>query len=263
LAKEVDLEQVARGTPGFSGADLANLLNEAALLAARFGKTEISAHELNEAADKVLMGLERSLALTLEELRQLAYHEAGHAVLGAILPNADPVHKVNIIPRGRAMGVTQQLPERDRYLYPREYMLDRMTVIMGGRAAEDLALNIITSGAADDLQQATRLARRMVMNWGMSDQIGHVAWVSEGQGYTNEDFGSGREYSDYTARELDQEVRRLVEEAYLRAKDLLGRHRMGLDSVVEVLLEKEQLYGTELAEILNRHLPTPISSDRL
>lgn len=252
LAAGVDLEAVARGTPGFSGADLANLLNEAALLAARAEKKEIGLEELNEASDKVVMGLERSLALTAEELRVLAYHEAGHAVLGAVLPYADPIHKVNIIPRGRAMGVTQQIPERDRYLYPRDYMIDRMTVIMGGRAAEEIAIGSITSGAADDLKQATRLARRMVMDWGMSDRVGHVAWSAE-NGYADE--YAVREFSDYTARELDQEIRRMVEECYSRARDLLNTHREGLDHVVEVLLEKEQIYGAELEGILQKYPP--------
>jgi cell division protease FtsH len=161
LAQDLELERVARGTPGFSGADLENILNEAALIAARKKKDAIESEDIEEARDKVLLGLEReSLALTEEECRTLAYHEGGHAIVAAVLPNADPIHKVTIVPRGRAMGVTQQLPERDRYLYPREYMPDRLAVMMGGRASEELVFNTMTSGAENDLKEATRLARK-------------------------------------------------------------------------------------------------------
>ena len=172
LAQDVDLAKIARGTPGFSGADLENMLNEAALLAARKGKDAIEHEDVDQARDKVLMGLEReSLALTEEEVRMLAYHEAGHAVVAAALPNADPIHKVTIVPRGQALGVTQQLPERDRFIYPREYMLDRLAVMMGGRASEKLYLDTMTSGAENDLKQATRLARKMVVDWGRKEKI--------------------------------------------------------------------------------------------
>ena len=176
LADQVELGRIARGTPGFSGADLENLLNEAALLAARDGKERIEQEDVEEARDKVLMGLERSnLALTDKECELLAYHEAGHAIAAAVLPYADPIHKVTIVPRGRAMGVTQQLPKGDRYIYPREYMLDRLAVMMGGRAAENLVLGTVTSGAENDLKEATQLARKMVLDWGMSEGLRHIA----------------------------------------------------------------------------------------
>jgi cell division protease FtsH len=250
LAADVDFEQIARSTPGFSGADLANLLNEAALLAIRHGKNEISSQEISEASDKILMGLERNLVLTEEETRLLAYHEAGHAVVAAILPHADPIHKVTIIPRGRAMGVTQQMPERDRYLFHRDYMLDRMAVMMGGRAAEELALNIMTSGAADDLKQATYLARKMVLEWGMSERLGHIALGTTTQTFLGEETSSSREYSEATAQLADREISQLLEEAFQRAKEILTEHRPGLDRVVKALLEKEQIFGSELVVLL-------------
>jgi len=250
FAADVDFEQVARSTPGFSGADLANLLNEAALLAARRMKDKIGNQEISDSSDKVLMGLERSLVLTEEERRLLAYHEAGHAVVAAVLPNADPIHKVTIIPRGRAMGVTQQMPERDRYLFHRDYMLDRMAVMMGGRAAEELALSIVTSGAADDLKQATYLARKMVLEWGMSDRLGHIALGGSTQTFLGEEMGTNRDYSEATAQTADREISDLLEEAFSRAKDILNEHRSGLDRVVEALLEKEQIFGAELMALL-------------
>lgn len=163
VSSSVDLQKVARGTPGFSGADLANLLNEAALLAARKNKTQIELDDVEDARDKVMMGLERNMSLTDSEIRLVAYHEAGHAVVGAVLPLTDPVHKVTIVPRGRALGVTQQFPEREQYLYPRDYILDRMAIMMGGRVAEEIALNTMTGGASNDLKQATHLARKMIL----------------------------------------------------------------------------------------------------
>ncbi|MEJ2554775.1 MAG: ATP-dependent zinc metalloprotease FtsH [Anaerolineae bacterium] len=251
FADDVDFEQVARSTPGFSGADLANLLNEAALLAARRMKEEIGNQEISDSSDKVLMGLERSLVLTEEERRLLAYHEAGHAVVAAILPNADPIHKVTIIPRGRAMGVTQQMPERDRYLFHRDYMLDRMAVMMGGRAAEELALSVVTSGAADDLKQATNLARKMVLEWGMSERLGHIALGGSTQTFLGEEMSANREYSESTAQAADAEISELLEDAFSRAKEILSEHRPGLDRVVEALLEKEQIFGVELLALLD------------
>ena len=251
LAGEVDMEKVARGTPGFSGADLANLLNEAALLAVRQGKDQIDNWDISEAADKVIMGLERNLALTEEDSRMLAYHEAGHAVVGAVLPHADPVHKVTIIPRGRAMGVTQQLPERDRYLFRKEYMLDRMAVMMGGRAAEELAMHTMTSGAADDLKRATQLARKMLLEWGMSERLGRVVLADDNQEvFLGDEIVRGRNFSEVTAREIDEEVRHVLDEAYTRAMQTLLEHRPGLERVVAGLLEKEQLSGEELLGLL-------------
>lgn len=252
LAEDVDLQNIARGTPGFSGADLENILNEAALLAARKGKDVIELEDLDGARDKVLMGLERhSLVMTDEERRLLAYHEAGHAVVAAVVPNADPIHKVTIVPRGQAMGVTQQLPRRDRYLYPREYMVDRLAVIMGGRAAEELVMDTSTSGAENDLKQAAQLARKMVLDWGMSERLKHIALGTEREEvFLGEEIAQRREFSEDTAREIDQEIKDLLNEVYELAKQILSDHREGLDRVVEALLDKEEIPGKKVIELL-------------
>ena len=243
---------VARGTPGFAGADLENLLNEAALLAARKGKDAVENADIEEARDTILMGLAREgVVLTDDECRMLAYHEGGHAVLAAVLPNADPVHKVTIIPRGRAMGVTQQLPARDKYVYSREYMLDRMAVMLGGRAAEELVLSTSTSGAESDLKEVTRLARKMVLDWGMSERLGHLALGGRREHiFLGEEIGQPREYSETTAREVDEEVRRIVEQAYRRAVDTLKEHRAGLDRVAAALLEHEEILGQQVVDLV-------------
>jgi cell division protease FtsH len=252
LSPEVDLEQVARGTPGFSGADLSNLLNESALLTIRHKKPEISNLEISDTSDKIMMGLERELILTESEKHLLACHEAGHATVAAVLPNTDPIHKVTIIPRGRAMGVTQQVPERDRYLFDREYMLDRLAVLMGGRAAEELICDAVTSGAADDLKQATRFARKMVFELGMSEEVGHRSLQSEQSvSSLGDDWNVNREYSELTAQKADREISEILESAYQRAKEILIENREGLDRVIEALLEKEQVFGLELIAILN------------
>jgi len=252
MAEDVDLEQTARGTPGFSGADLENLLNESALLAARKDKDAVEQEDIEEARDKVMMGLEReSVALTDEECELLAYHEGGHAVLAAVLPHADPIHKVTIVPRGRAMGVTQQLPERERYLYRRDYILDRLAVMMGGRASEELVLDTHTSGAEDDLKQATQLARRMVVSWGMSDKLGQLAFGDrQEQVFLGEEIAQRREYSEHTAREIDEETRAILAKAHDHAVSTLEEHRDALDRLAEALLEKEELSGQEVLEIV-------------
>jgi cell division protease FtsH len=253
LSPEVNLERIARGSPGFSGADLKNLLNEAALLAARRGKNQIEQDDIEEARDKIILGLEReNMALTQDEMELLAYHEGGHAVVAAVVPNAEPIHKVTIVPRGRAMGVTQQLPERDKYLYSRDYMLDRLAVMMGGRAAEDLVLHTATSGAANDLQQATQLARKMVLDWGMSEKLGHVALgTGREHVFLGEELTNRREYSESTAREVDEEVRRIVEEAYDRARQILAENRPSLDKLASALLEHEEISGDEVLKVLD------------
>ncbi|RPI31815.1 MAG: ATP-dependent metallopeptidase FtsH/Yme1/Tma family protein [Chloroflexota bacterium] len=252
FSSDVDLETIAHGTPGFSGADLSNLLNESALLAIRRNKLEISSQEINDAADKIVMGLERELILTESEKRLLACHEAGHATVAAFLPNTDPIHKVNIIPRGRAMGVTQQVPDRDRYIFNREYILDRLAVLMAGRAAEELVFDAVTSGAADDLKQATRFARKMVLELGMSEELGHISLRSEQEAnFLDDDWNINRDYSELTAQKADQEISQILESAYVRAKEILEQHREGLDRVIEALLEKEQILGPELIAILN------------
>ncbi|MGZ3514901.1 MAG: ATP-dependent zinc metalloprotease FtsH [Thermodesulfobacteriota bacterium] len=252
LAPDLNLEEVARGTPGFSGADLENLLNEAAILAARKNKQVIEPEDIDQATDKILMGLEReNLFVTDEERKLLAYHEGGHAVVAAVLPNADPVHKVTIVPRGRAMGVTQQLPEREKYIYPREYMLDRLAVMMGGRAAEEEVMGTATSGAEDDLKQATRLARKMVVEWGMSERLGEMA-VGEGHDtvFLGHDLAQRREYSESTARDIDEEVKKILRESYERAADVLRKYRGGLDRLAESLLEKEEVSGKDVLKLV-------------
>jgi len=252
LGDDVDLERIARGTPGFSGADLENILNEAALIAAGKSKREINREDIEDARDKVIMGLEReTLALTDEECRLLAYHEGGHAVVAAVLPYADPIHKVTIVPRGRAMGVTQQLPERDRYVYSQEYMLDRLAVMMGGRAAEQLVLNTSTSGAENDLKQATRLARKMVLDWGMSERLGHIALGgAKEQVFLGEELTQRREYSESTASEVDEEITAILDEAYTRARNTLQKNRKGLDHLADELIEKEEIPGERVMEII-------------
>ena len=252
LARSVDLEEVARGTPGFSGADLENLLNEAAILAARKNKKKIGPKDVDEATDKILMGLEReNLAITDEERRILAYHEAGHSVVAVVLPNTDPIHKVTIVPRGMAMGVTQQLPEKEKYIYPKEYMLDRLAVMMGGRAAEEVVQGTATSGAAEDLKQATRLARKMVLEWGMSETLGQMAL---GDGHENvflgHEIAQRREYSEATAREVDVEIKKILKQAYDQAVKVLKNHRSGLDRVAQDLIEKEEITGKRVIELV-------------
>ncbi len=253
LAKDVDLQRLAKATPGLSGADLANLLNEAALAAARNDREAIENSDIEEARDRILMGRERTgLVLTDEEIDLLAYHEAGHAVVAAALPHADPIHKVTIVPRGRAMGVTQQLPEKERYIYEREYMLDRLAVMIGGRAAEQLVFDTSTSGAENDLKQATQLARRMVLDWGMSEKLGPMAAGGQRrQVFLGEEIAHQKNYSEATAREVDEEVKAIVDGAYARAKETIESHRDILDRVAELLKEHEEIEGAEVTELLS------------
>ncbi len=257
LAADVDLEGIARGTPGFSGADLENLLNEAALLAARKGKDKIQMEDIEDARDKVMLGLERgNLGLSKEEYKLLAYHEGGHAIVAVFTPNAEPLHKVTIVPRGHAMGVTQQLPEREKYIYPREYILDRLAVMMGGRVAEELVMGTATSGAENDLKQATQLARKMVLDWGMSEKFRQTAYGGpHEQVFLGEEIAQRREYSETTAYEIDQEVKKILNEAYEHAQKILTEHREGLDQLVNMLLEHEEVSGQEVQQLLktNHH----------
>lgn len=254
LADDVDLGEIARGTPGFSGADLRNLLNEAALLAGRRGKMMINHGDIDEARDKVLMGMEReNMVLTQEDLRLIAYHEGGHAVLAAVLPNADPIHKVTIVPRGQAMGVTQQLPEQEKFIYPKEYLLDRLAVMMGGRAAEQLVFNTATSGAENDLKEATRLARKMILDWGMGERLSHIAFGGQNeQVFLGEDLMHHRDYSEATAREVDKEIDTVMDQAYTRAADTLQSCRHELDAVAEALLAHEEVDGSTILELVGK-----------
>ncbi|MEW6752320.1 MAG: ATP-dependent zinc metalloprotease FtsH [Candidatus Latescibacterota bacterium] len=252
LAADVDLEALARGMPGSSGADLGNVLNEAAMIAARQDKQRVERADVDEARDKVLLGLEReSLVMTERECRMVAYHEAGHAVLAAVLENTDPLYKVSIVPRGLGLGVTQQVPERDIYVYPKPYLEDRLAVMMGGRAAEELVLGTPTSGAENDLREATRMARKMVVDWGMSERLGPMTRSSDrDEVFLGEDLVQRREFSEWTAREVDQEVRAILEGAYTRACTVLREHRAALDRLAAALLEHEELQGEEVLEIL-------------
>ena len=237
-----------------SGADLENILNEAALLAAREGKEKIEQEDIEKAQDKVLIGLEReNLGLSDRDRRMLAYHEGGHSVAASLLPNADPIHKATIVPRGRAMGVTQQLPEKEKYIYPREYLMDRLAVMLGGRAAEGLVLHTMTSGAENDLKQATILARKMILDWGMSEKLGNMAWSGPRQNvFLGEEIAQRREYSEATAREIDEEIKKIVTEAYEKALEVLKENREGLDRVADALIEKEEITGEEIHRLLNR-----------
>src|SRR5207237_1296284 len=226
LAPDVDLELVARGTPGMSGADLANLVNEAALAAVRRGVTAIHMEDFEAARDRVLMGQRReSTVLSEKEKEHTAYHEGGHAVLAYVLPYADPVHKVTILPTGMALGATQQLPVEERHTYWREYIEDSLTVMMGGRCAEKVVLNSLSTGAANDLQRATEMARKMVREFGMSERIGPMAWGSEGAVFLGEDLMHTRDYSDVTSRVIDEEVERILREQEARATKLLEEHK--------------------------------------
>ena len=253
LADDVDLESLARATPGMSGADLENILNEAALYAARQDKDEIEATDIAAARDKVLLGREREgVTLTEDDRRTISYHEAGHAVLAATLKHADPLEKVSIVPRGQSMGVTHQLPEREKYVYEREYLLDRLAVVMGGRAAETLVLGTQTSGAAGDFQEATKLARRMVREFGMSERLGPVSFKRhEGQVFLGEELAQRSEASEQTEREIDEEVHRILTEAMDRARDTLEPRREALDRIADELREDEELDGTRVSEILS------------
>ncbi len=252
LAPDVDLSKIARGTPGFSGADLANLANEAALLAARAGREQVTMEDFEEAKDKVLMGAARkSLVLSDEEKRRIACHESGHALVSRFLPGTDPIHKVTIIPRGRALGITQQLPVDDRHIYPREYLENQLAILMGGRVAEQIVYGEISTGAGNDLERATELARKMVCEWGMSDKLGPVTFGKvEEEIFLGRELGVKRSYSEKYAQLIDSEIQRFVQEAEQRARNILEEHREDLDRLIQALLERETLTGEEIDEIL-------------
>jgi cell division protease FtsH len=248
----VDLKVLARGTPGFSGADLANMVNEAALLAARRGKERVDMHDFEEAKDRVLMGPERkSMFISDEEKRTTAYHEAGHALVGHLLPGMDPLHKVTIIPRGRALGLTQHLPIEDRHTYSRAYIINLITMMMGGRAAEELILKDITNGAGNDIKNATHLARRMVCEWGMSETIGPISFGENDEVFLGRDILKERNFSEEIAAVIDKEVRRIVDGAHERAKNLLTENSEKLAKLANKLIELEVIEGSQLDRILN------------
>jgi cell division protease FtsH len=253
LSKDVDLAVVARGTPGFSGADLSNLVNEAALRAARLDKKVVDMGDFEEAKDKVIMGAERrSMIISDAEKKITAFHEAGHTLVAKLLPGSDPVHKVTIIPRGLALGLTQQLPIDDRHTYAKEYLLNNLSIMMGGRAAEEIVFKQITTGAGNDIERATELARKMVCEWGMSERMGPLAFgKKEEQIFLGREIAQHRDYSELTAQAIDAEVNRLVMENYQRAKDLLQRHIDKLYLLAEGLLERESLDAPEIDAIVN------------
>src|SRR5438874_5861873 len=261
MAPDVDLRLVARGTPGMSGADLANLVNEAALYAVRRGEHEIHEKDFDDARDRVLMGQRReSMALSEEEKEVIAYHEGGHAVLAYVMEHADPVHKVTILPTGMALGVTQQLPLEERHIYQRPYIDDSLVVRLGGRIAEELVYGTISTGANNDLVGCTELARKMVREWGMSSRVGPMAWGSQGMVFLGEDLMHTRDYSDETARVIDEEVEHILREQEERARETLSRNRAGLDAVARALLEQETVDGAEVGRLVDEAAgrPTPL-----
>jgi cell division protease FtsH len=254
LAPDIDFEAVARATPGFSGADLANLINEAAIVAVRAERDVIFARDIDEARDRVLLGRrDASNALLPDEKHSVAVHESGHALVAYYSEHADPVAKVTILPAGRALGVTEQLPVDERHLYPESYLLDSLAVRLGGRASENLVIGEASTGAANDLSAATQLAVKMVTEWGLSPVLGPIGYASEGPGYlSGPQLGQERPYAEGTQQVIDQEVSRLLTEAEERARRLLSEHRTALDAVVAALIEKETISGGELAEIVDR-----------
>ena len=258
LDPDVDLDTLARGTPGFSGADLENLVNEAALQAAKLNATKVDMHDFEYAKDKVLMGRERrSLILSDEEKRITAYHEGGHALAARLLPGSDPVHKVTIIPRGRALGLTMQLPEEDRHGYSRNYLRNNLVVLLGGRVAEEIVFDDITTGASNDIERVTRMARKMVCEWGMSDAIGTLSIGETGEEvFIGREWVQNKNYSEETARLVDAEVKRIVEEAHARCLKLLEDNRATLDRIAQALLERETISGEEL-DLLMEDKPLP------
>jgi cell division protease FtsH len=251
IGNDVDVDAVARATPGFSGADLANLVNEAAIFAVRGGRERISENDFSEARDRILLGRrEASNALLPEEKRSVAVHEAGHAIVAALSKNADPVAKVTILPAGRALGVTEQLPENERRIYPESYLRDSLAIRLGGRAAEQLAIGEISSGAANDLAGATQLAIRMIREFGMSPRLGPIGYSDDGPQYLGPQQISSRGYAEETQRIIDSEVERLLKEADERAAELLRSRRTALDEVVDLLLERETIDGEDVMAIV-------------
>ncbi len=251
IGDDVELITVAKGTPGMSGADLSNLVNEAALFAVRRDAKEVHMEDFESARDRMLMGQRReSMALSDEEKEIVAYHEGGHAVCAAVLPHADPLHKVTILPSGMALGVTQQLPE-ERHLYRQDYIEDSLVVRLGGRISEELVFGVISTGANNDLMGATELSRKMVREWGMSERIGPMAWGGQGQVFLGEDLMHSREYSDETARVIDEETERILRKQEDRCRDTLRHYRPGLDAVARALLEHETIDGAEVKRLVD------------
>ncbi|MFQ5354343.1 MAG: ATP-dependent zinc metalloprotease FtsH, partial [Thermodesulfobacteriota bacterium] len=252
LSEDVALDIIARGTPGFSGADLSNLVNEAALLAARRGKDVLEMTEFDDAKDKLLMGSERrSMIISDDEKKDTAYHEAGHTLVAMLIPGTDPIHKVSIIPRGMALGLTQQLPIDERHTYSRDYLINKIAVLMGGRAAEELVLKHMTTGAGNDIERASEIARKMVCEWGMSEKVGPLTLgKKEEHIFLGKEISQSRNFSEDTANIIDHEVKKLISEHYERAKDILTANSESLHNLAEALLERETLDRVEIEKIV-------------
>jgi len=259
IAPDVRADILARGTPGFSGADLANLVNEAALFAARFNKRLVDMDDFERAKDKVIMGTERrSMVMPEHERRNTAYHESGHAVVARLLPKTDPVHKVTIIPRGRALGVTMQLPQEDRYSMDREHILQNIAVLFGGRIAEEIFMNQMTTGASNDFERATELARRMVTQWGMSDTLGPMIYgENEGEVFLGRSITTHKNVSETTMQKVDAEIRRIVDEQYKLARRLIEENRDKVEAMAKALLDWETIDSDQIGDIMEGRPPRP------
>ena len=259
LAPDVDPKVIARGTPGFSGADLANLVNEAALFAARTSKRLVDMIDFERAKDKIIMGAERrSLVMPEEERKNTAYHESGHAIVAKLMPKTDPVHKVTIIPRGRALGVTMQLPEQDRYSMDRNHMLNMIAVLFGGRIAEELFMNQMTTGASNDFERATQLARDMVTRYGMSDALGPMVYgENEGEVFLGRSITTQKNVSEATMQKVDMEIRKIIDQQYTVARKLLEDNRDKVEAMAKALLELETIDAEQIADIMAGKPPRP------
>jgi cell division protease FtsH len=256
----VDLDILARGTPGFCGADLESMVNEAALFAARYNKNHVDAQDFDKAKDKVLMGAERrSMIISDDEKRVTAFHEAGHTLVAKLLPDTDPIHKVTIIPRGMALGTTQQLPIDEKHTYPKEYLLSQIAILYGGRAAEELILEEATTGAGNDIERATELARSMVCEWGMSETLGPLAFGKrDEQVFLGRDLAYQKDFSEQTAQTIDSEIRRICTEGFVKARRLLSENIHLVRRLAEALLEREMLEGDEIDRIIRGEALAPI-----
>jgi len=254
ISDDVDLSVIARGTPGFTGADLENMVNEAALLAARRNKDKIDMQDMEDAKDKVLMGAERkSMIISDEEKKTTAFHESGHTLVAKLLPNTDPIHKVTIIPRGMALGLTQQLPLDDKHTYTKEYLLNNICILMGGRIAEEIALNTQTTGASNDIERATEIARKMICEYGMNEKLGPLSFgKKEEEIFLGREISQHRDYSEETARKIDEEVNNLIDSSYKKTHKLISDNLNILNDLAKALLERETLNGHEIDEIVGK-----------
>jgi cell division protease FtsH len=263
IAEDVDFAVLARGTPGTSGADIENLINEAVLNAARDNKEKVNMSDFEFAKDKILMGTERkSMVISDEEKRNTSYHESGHTLVARLIPGTDPIHKVTIIPRGRALGLTQQLPIDEKHTYPREYLDNNIAILLGGRAAEEIILHDFTTGAGNDIERATNLARKMVCEWGMSDKMGPLSYgKKEEQIFLGREFATHKDYSEETAKNIDAEVVSIVTRNYEKAKKLLTDHIEILHKIAMELLEKEVLNTVEIDALIGSALPDAQPAD--